>query len=156
MGLGKGLSLSPRWRASLRVFVTVALLALCTAEVANAKFKVSLSLSLNAPRVGVSITAVIHTGSRQDAACAMRLYAVAPGVDIYQALDGFTNISVILHRSHPPSRLGFIVPTRRAGGAVWRATLRFPRAGRWKLVIPNWCAGGYALPPPVVRTVAVR
>jgi hypothetical protein len=40
-------------------------------------------------------------------------------------------------------------------GATWRGVVRFRRAGRWLLVVPNWGAPGYALPPPVVRSVRV-
>ena len=150
------LPVGERCKARVRVFVAVAVVALCVVPAASAKFKVSLSLSHPAPRLGVTVTAVIRADSRQGADCSMRLYAVAPGIDIYEALDAFTSVAVDLHRTRPPSRLGFIIATRRTGAAVWKATIRFPRAGHWKLVVPNWCAGGYALPPPVVRAVAVR
>jgi hypothetical protein len=32
----------------------------------------------------------------------------------------------------------------------------FPRRGRWQLIVPNWCAPGYASPLPAVRVVTVR
>jgi hypothetical protein len=33
---------------------------------------------------------------------------------------------------------------------------RFPSLGRWELMVPNWGAPGYAIPPPVIRALRVR
>ena len=130
----------------------VVALALGIPASASGKFKIWLSLSQQEPRSRVAVRATIRTDTPQRADCRMRLLAVAPGVDVYEALDAF----VLSHRTRPAALLGFLVPIARIGPKAWRATLRFPRAGRWRLVVPNWCAGGYALPPPIVRLVVVR
>ena len=46
------------------------------------------------------------------------------------------------------------VPLVRMGDR-WAANVRFPRPGSWRLVVPNWGAPGYAIPPPVIRVVRV-
>ena len=69
----------------------------------------------------------------------MRLIAVPPGMGMYDAIKAEKRYGVAL--------------TKR--GATWRGTFRFPRRGRWLLVVPNWGAPGYALPPPVIKKVRV-
>jgi hypothetical protein len=45
---------------------------------------------------------------------------------------------------------------RRTGPKEFRATVRFPRGGTWRLIVPNWNDQGSTSPPPVARTVKVR
>ena len=61
-----------------------------------------------------------------------------------------------VHRLRATPRLGFLAHMRRSSGPSWRATVEFPRAGDWQLIVPNWCAAGYATPLPAVRVVTVR
>jgi hypothetical protein len=70
----------------------------------------------------------------------MRLVAVPPGAGIYTALGDEARYAVRLTLS----------------GATWRGVVRLRRPGTWKLVVPNWGAVGYAIPPPVIRRVTVR
>jgi len=56
----------------------------------------------------------------------------------------------------PAPRLGFEASAKRIDPKTWRATIRFPRAGRWRLVVPNECAPGYMYPWPAARSVLVR
>jgi hypothetical protein len=95
----------------------------------------------------------------------MRLLAVAPGVSKSKALAAFIGggISIIgpsgpsFRKIRPTPRMGFLVGMVRTGPTTWRRTIRFPRAGRWRLVVPNWCAPGYVLgTSPVDRAVTVR
>ena len=147
----------------MRAVVTVAVLALCIAPAANAKFKVGLFLSNDEPTVRELLRATIHADVRAREDCRMRLLAVAPGADKSKALAAFINggISIIgpsgptFRRIRPTPRLGFLVPLARTGPKMWRATIHFPRVGRWRLVVPNWCAPGYASPLPVERAVTV-
>jgi hypothetical protein len=141
-----------------------AALALLSASVAHAKSDVSLRLSDDEPRTGESIQAVVGVDESARLDCAMRLLAVAPGVDKFRALAAFSGgvISVLgpsgpMRRTvRPTRRMGFVVRMKRSGQRTWRATLRLRRPGRWQLIVPNWCAPGYTWPPPATRTVTVR
>ena len=94
----------------------------------------------------------------------MRLVAVAPGIDRYHALDAFINggYSVMgpsgssTHHLRATSRLGFLARLRRTGPTKWTTTVKFPRPGNWRLIVPNWCAPGYASPLPADRKVTVQ
>ena len=125
--------------------------ALLLAAPASAKFDLSLRLSTDEPRIGeqirVELRADAHVGE-----CQMKLVAVAPGVDTQRAVEAFVNGGP----ARPSARLGFLVRTARTGPGTWRARLRFRRAGRWHLIVPNWCAPGIASPRPVDRVLTVR
>jgi len=94
----------------------------------------------------------------------MRLVAIAPGVDREKALDAFINggygvqatTGPSFHRLRPTSRLGFLLHPHRSSASTWTATATFPRRGRWQVVVPNWCAEGYASPLPALRIVRVQ
>lgn len=106
----------------------------------------------------------IRAAERLPASCQIRIVAIAPGADRERALDAFVNggYSVMgtsgysFHRLRPTPRLGFLMHPRRTSATTWAATAVFPRRGRWQLVVPNWCAEGYASPLPAVRSVAVK
>lgn len=131
---------------------------------AAAKFGLRLSVSQSQPRVGQPVSLLIRTGPVGTGACRMRLLAVAPGINRYHALDAFIigGYSVngpfgsTFHRLRGTPRLGFLAHLRRSSPRRWRATVKFPRHGRWQLIVPNWCAPGYANPLPAVRIVTVR
>ena len=135
----------------VRVAVAAMVLALLLAAPASAKFDLSLRLSEDNPRIGeqvrLELRADAHVGP-----CRMKLVAVAPGADAYKAVEAFVNGGP----TRPSKRLGFLVETARTGPGAWRARLRFRRAGRWHLIVPNWCAPGIASPLPVDRIVTVR
>jgi hypothetical protein len=74
----------------------------------------------------------------------MRVVVVAPGVSVRAALRS-------LEGRRQPRRLGewdaFRLASLRSTGRLrWDGALRPNRAGRWTLIIPNWCAAGYVLP----------
>jgi hypothetical protein len=148
----------------MRIAGVVAALGLFFVPAAPAKFAVSLTLSPDRPRAGVPVLALVRADARPGSDCALRLLAVAPGVDRYTALGVFINGSVsvigpdgaVVRRIGPASWLGFLTRVRRTGPAAWQATIRFPRPGRWQLIVPNWCAPGYASPLPLLGKVTVR
>jgi hypothetical protein len=84
--------------------------------------------------------------------------SLPPGIDRYHALDAFMNgpFGSTFHRLGATPRLGFLAHLRRSSATSWRATVKFPRVGRWQLIVPNWCAPGYASPLPAVRIITVR
>lgn len=133
-----------------RVGVLVVLAVLVVAPVADAKFGIRLALSHDEPVMGQSVDVTLQVERPLAAGETLRLIAVPPGVDIYSALS-----RLVGSRAAGPLGGAFEVPLT-GSGAVWRGQMRFPRAGRWRLVVPNWGAPGYAMPPPVVQVVAVR
>jgi hypothetical protein len=154
-------------RSSVRFVIVLAILlglSLWFAFGAVAKDGLRLLVSRSQPRIGQPVSILIRTEPLGAETCRMRLVAVAPGVNRYHALDAFIvgGYSVIgpfgstFHRLRPTPHLGFLAHLRRSSPTTWRATAKFPRAGRWQLVVPNWCAPGYASPPPAVRIVTVR
>jgi hypothetical protein len=135
----------------VRVVVAAVTIALLLAAPASAKFDLSLRLSNDEPSVGerirVELRADAHVGQ-----CRMKLVGVAPGADPYRAVEAFVNGG----STRPSARLGFLFVTTRTGPGTWQARVRFRRAGRWHLIVPNWCAPGIASPRPVDRVVTVR
>jgi hypothetical protein len=135
----------------VRAVVAALTIVLVLAAPASAKFDLSLRLSKDEPRIGerirVELRADAHVGE-----CRMQLVAVAPGADPNRAVEAFVN----RWPTRPSARLGFLVTTTRTGPGTWQARIRFRRAGRWHLIVPNWCAPGVASPRPVERVVRVR
>jgi hypothetical protein len=134
-----------------RVLVGIGVLALCLAPAASAKFNMWLVLDDSTPRVGQSITVVLR--SEQNLDYNLRLIAVAPGQSVREVVGTVTGDA-----SRPRARIphdGFAVPVTRVGPDRWRAFVKFPRTGRWQLVIPNGAAVGFMIPPPAARAVLV-
>jgi len=133
----------------------VAALALAVAPAADAKFRMRLTVAPAQPRAH----AVVHVAIRADEPlgrdAVMKLGAVAPGAAFMDVVahvanqGAFANYPLVLKGS-------FAVHLRRVSASTWRGAFRFPRAGRWRLVVPNWGAPGYAMPPPLVRAIRVR
>jgi hypothetical protein len=127
----------------------VVVLGLLAVPCAGAKFRMWLSLSAEIPPVDQPVELTLETGANLPADHRLRLVAVAPGVEMYAAIRS------ALRAPETPSELGFHAWLRRTGPMTWGATVRFPKPGRWLLVIPNWSHIGYALPPPLRQPVRV-
>lgn len=136
----------------MKILVTAAVLALCVAPAATAKFRLSLALGDGSPTVGQPITVVLRAVIDLD--YDLELIAVAPGKSWYDVVGVVTGDSVLAKASIP--RDGFAVPVVRVAPNRWRAFVTFPRAGRWRLIVPNWGPNGFAIPPPLTLTVVVR
>ena len=134
-----------------KVLVGVAVLALCLAPVASAKVKMWLTVGDSTPRIGQSITIVLHAERNLD--YDLKLIAVAPGKSWYDVVGRVTGDSSRARASIP--RDGFSVPVARIAPNHWRAFVKFSRPGRWRLIIPNGAPVGFMIPPPVVLTVVV-
>lgn len=121
-----------------RAVVTALFVALVAAGPAEAKYAIRLTLSDSTPVVGQPVRVVLRADSA-DPGGTLRLVAVPPRITMYAAIRAETFFNVRL----------------RQDGAAWRGTVRFNRPGRWLLVVPNWGAPGYAMPPPVAKSVLV-
>ena len=128
-----------------RLTAVAALAALAAVPAAEAKTRLWLQLSAPRPAVGQPVQAIVRS---EVPLGNVRLYALAPGVELYAA-------ALALERGDARPRQGFVVPLVADGKTAWRATVRFPRSGRWRLVVPNWDAPGIAIPPPVIRPLVV-
>jgi hypothetical protein len=131
---------------------------------AAAKFGVRLLLSPSQPRVGQAVSILIRTGPVGTGSCRMQFLAVAPGINRFKALDPLLSGAYAVggpqgssvHRLRTTSRFGFRQRMQRSTPTEWKATVKFPRAGEWHLIVPNWCAPGWASPLPADRKVTVR
>ncbi len=113
----------------------------------------TLAFGDSSPAVGQPITVVLQTEGVLSEARGMQLVAVAPGRPMYDVIGVVTGASHIAQADIP--RDGFGIELERVAPHRWRAFVRFPRPGRWQIVVPNWGPVGYAIPPPVVRQLRV-
>lgn len=115
-----------------------------------------LDLSLRSDRadpvvgepIGITLTGAADEALAQPCS-AMRVVVVAPGVAVGRALRS-------LEGGATSRRIGRwdafrLASLRPVGELSWRGRLRPDRAGRWTLIVPNWCAAGYVLPGGVRR-----
>jgi hypothetical protein len=137
----------------VRAFVVVAACALVLTGTAQAKFRMTLSVVPAQPRTHELVHVAVRADESLGRDAVMRLGAVAPGAALMDVVayvaEERAAYPLVLHGS-------FAVHLRRVNASTWRGTLRFSRAGRWRLVVPNWGAPGYAMPPPIVRAIRVR
>ena len=127
-------------RSSMRrIALAVLAAALVAVPVADAKFRLRMVLSDGHPTVGQAVDVKLHTDPALPRDRSLRLLAIPPRIRLYGALAEERRYAVQIRRE----------------GRGWRATVRFPRPGNWRLVVPNWGAPGYAIPPPIVRVVPV-
>ncbi|MGZ8782609.1 MAG: hypothetical protein ACXWZB_03835 [Gaiellaceae bacterium] len=134
-----------------RVLLYAAVVALAVAPVASAKMKIWLTLGDKTARSGQPFKVIIHTD--RSVAYDLPLMAVAPGrssFDVWARLSGDSTAPARIPRD------GFRVPVTRIAPNRWRAVIRFPRSGRWRLLIPNGAPIGYMNQPPVEQTIVVR
>ena len=137
-------------RTALAAVVLVAFLA--AAPVATAKFRMWLTMGDWTPAVNQPVRIVLHSERRLG--YDLKLIAVAPGKSWFDVVGTVTGDSRLARANIP--RDGFAVPVVRIAGNRWRAAVKFPRPGRWRLVIPNGAPVGFMIPPPVMEPVDVR
>src|SRR3954447_2653208 len=114
-------------------------LALCAAALAApaalAKGRISVVVANPTPRVGQPFTVSVRTDYVVPRDDWLRLIAVAPGKGWYDVVGTVTGDSSRAHASIP--RDGFEITLKRIAPKRWRAAVRLPRPGRWRLVVPN-------------------
>ena len=117
--------------------VFAAAAAVVSVPSAGAKFSISLTVEPGQPWVKRPARVIVRTGVELPKNHRLRLHVVGPGRARYDT-------AVLYFR------------LRRIGPRAFGAMVRFPRGGRWRLIVPNWNAEGSTYPPPAERTVRVR
>jgi hypothetical protein len=130
--------------------------ALVVAPAAAAKGRLTVALSESNPHAGRPFTVTVRTGWVVPPNDWLRLIAVAPGRSWSDVVGTVTGASSRAHARIP--RDGFPVHLRRVAPRTWRAVVRLPTRGRWRLVVPNGTHYGFMLHPPEtwMPWVAVR
>lgn len=137
----------------MRVLIASGFTALVLCAPASAKFRVSITASDMTPAVGQRVTVVVRAERALD--FNLRLIAVAPGQPVFHVVATITGDT---SRPDPNIRRhGFEIKLARVAPNRWRGLVRFPRAGRWRVVVPNWAPRGVVMPAGVARlTLAVH
>jgi hypothetical protein len=137
-----------------RLQSTAAALALLLvfAPSASAKFRLWLTVGDRTPRVMQPVAVVVH--SQAQLSFDLRLIAVAPKKPWFRVVGTVTGDVSRPHANIPHD--GFEVTLHRLGNRAWRGVVRFPRPGRWQLVVPNEAPDGVMIPPPVRHPIVVR
>lgn len=129
-----------------RKIVVVLVLAALVAPAASAKGRINVAVADSTPRVGQSFMVELRTGWVVPPGDWLRLIAVAPERDWFDVVGRVTGDSSSAHAEIPHD--GFEVKLERVGPKQWRAVVRLPRPGRWRLVVPNGTHVGFMVPPP--------
>jgi hypothetical protein len=130
----------------VKILVLVLCIAAIAAPAAYAKSRTTVMIRERTPRVGQLFAVEVRTGYVVPPNEWLRLIAVAPGKGWYEVVGTVTGDSSLTHASIP--RDGFEIKLKRTGPKSWRAAVRLPRPGRWRLVVPNGTHAGFMVPPP--------
>jgi hypothetical protein len=130
----------------MRAVLLALCLALLGAAGASAKGSLVVGIADDTPAVGRSFTVTVRTDWVVPADDWLRLVAVAPGKSWYDVVGTVTGESAIARANIP--RDGFEVRLKRIAPRSWRASVRLPRAGHWRLVVPNGTHSGFIISPP--------
>jgi len=139
----------------VRTFLALAVcVAAIAAPAALAKGRISVALGDSTPSVGQPFSVYVRTGWVVPPNDWLRLIAVAPGKDWYDVVGTVTGDSSIANANIPHD--GFEIKLVRVAPRTWRAVVRLPRPGRWRLVLPNGTHVGFMIPPPTAWMPRVR
>ena len=128
------------------MFALAVCLAVTIVPAASAKGRLTVSVANASPRAGEAFAVVVRTSWVVPPKDWLRLIAVAPGKGWYDVVGAVTGDSSLARASVP--RDGFEIELARVAATRWRAVVRLPRAGRWRLVVPNGTHLGFMAPPP--------
>ena len=130
----------------MRLVAFALLVAAVAAPAAFAKGRLTVAVSDTTPAASTPFTVTVRTGWVVPPNDWLRLIAVAPGKGWYAVVGTVTGDSSLTHANVPHD--GFEIKLHRVAPKTWRATVRLPRAGRWRLVVPNGTHLGFMVPPP--------
>jgi hypothetical protein len=131
---------------SVRLFAIALCIAAIVVPAAFAKGRIAVTIDDRSPGVCQTFAVNVHTDYVVPPNDWLRLIAVAPGKDWYDVVGTVTGDSSRAHATIPHD--GFEITLKRLGPRSWRAAVRLPRPGRWRLVVPNGTHTGFMLPPP--------
>jgi len=130
----------------MRALAGVLCVAVVAVPCAAAKGRVDLAISDRTPRAGQPFAVDVRTGWVVPADDWLRLITVAPGKDWYQVVGTVTGDASRTHARVPHD--GFEIKMTRVAPRHWRAFVRLPRPGRWRIVLPNATHLGFMVPVP--------
>lgn len=130
----------------MRTLLAALLLAMVVVPAASAKGRLTISISDGTPRAGQAFTVTVRTGWTVPHNDWLRLITVAPGQYWYDVVGRVTGDSSLATANIPHD--GFEVKLIRVAPRAWRAVVKLPRPGRWRLVVPNGTHLGFMVPPP--------
>jgi hypothetical protein len=128
--------------------------AAIAAPAASAKGRIAIRVGDSTPAVGRGFTVYVHAGWRVPPNDWLRLIAVAPGKSWFDVVGRVTGDAASARADLPHD--GFEIAMHRLGPSDWRAVVRLPRTGRWRLVVPNGTHLGFMVPPPAAWMPWVR
>lgn len=131
-----------RCRRGVKPLAAFGLVALVVCAPALAKFSISIAASDTTPAVRQRVTVVVRSGRALN--YDLRLIAVAPGQPVFRVVATITGDT-----SRPDPNIahnGFEIRLVRMAPNRWRGVVRFPRPGRWRVVVPNGALVGVIIP----------
>lgn len=131
---------------TLSMLAAAVCVAVTLVPAASAKGLIVVSLGNGKPRAGQAFTVYVRTDYVVPKDDWLRLIAVAPGKTWFDVVGKVTGDSSRARATIP--RDGFEIKLRRTDSEHWRAVVKLPRPGRWRLVVPNGTHVGFMLPPP--------
>jgi hypothetical protein len=137
---------SARRIRTVKLVIVMLCAGLIAIPVALGKGGVDLAVSDSTPKVGQTFAVDVHTSWVVPSDDWLRLIAVAPGEDWFQVAGTVTGAASRTHARIPQD--GFNVRMKRVAPKHWRALIRLPRPGRWRIVLPNGTHDGFITPPP--------
>jgi hypothetical protein len=130
----------------MKMLVATLCLGLMAVPSGLAKGRVNIAIGDRTPRVGQAFTVEVRTGWVVPRGDWLRLITVAPGKDWYRVVRTVTGDA---SRTHARVRIdGFEIKMKRVAPERWRALVRLPRPGRWRIVLPNGTHLGFMVPVP--------
>lgn len=131
------------------------MVALFAAPQVLAAGNVPLRVSLPLRVVARHATTLVVLARRPQAEAELRIVLVAPMASVMDVVAALTDAGTAGSSADIP-RDGFSVMARRLSATSWRVGVAFPRAGLWRVVVPNWTLNGYTTPFPALTSVRVR
>lgn len=130
----------------------VALLVVpCVVAAGNAQLHLSLARDVTARHE----TTLMVRSTKPQPEPKLKVIVVAPRASVMDVVSALTDGGTAGSYVEIP-RDGFAVIARRVSATAWKVRLTFPRAGRWRVVVPNWALSGYTTPFPAVARVLVH
>jgi hypothetical protein len=122
---------------SLGTALALAAAALVIVPSAGAKFRISLAVEPAQPWAKRPARVIVRTGMTLPRNHGLELHVVGPGSARYDTAVSYYRL-------------------RRIGPKAFAARVRFPRGGRWRLIVPNWGDQTVKVQPSPVPLQAIR